>query len=163
MTPIVAASALVHCPAHRTRAVSYTHLDVYKRQVIGLYLSFAIPIYLRWKVGDAFQQGPWNLGTKWRWMAPVAVAEILVISIYFILPITPAGTPGNADFQMKFVNYAPILTGGALILLWIGWHLSAKKWFTGPKMTVDLPAGVTAADEIALEHEHKGFHQPPSA
>jgi amino acid transporter len=131
--------------------------------VIGLYLSFAIPIYLRWKVGDAFQQGPWNLGTKWRWMAPVAVAEILVISIYFILPITPAGTPGNADFQMKFVNYAPILTGGALILLWIGWHLSAKKWFTGPKMTVDLPAGVTAADEIALEHEHKGFHQPPSA
>ena len=131
--------------------------------VIGLYLSFAIPIYLRWKVGDAFQQGPWNLGTKWRWMAPVAVAEILVISIYFILPITPAGTPGNADFQMKFVNYAPILTGGALILLWIGWHLSAKKWFTGPMMTVDLPAGVTAADEIALEHEHKGFHQPPSA
>ena len=59
------------------------------------------------------------------------------------------------------MNYAPILTIGALIALWIGWHLSAKKWFTGPKMTIDLPPGVSSADEIELEHEHKGFHQPP--
>ena len=28
-------------------------------------------------------------------------------------------------------------------------------------MTIDLPEGVTSADEIALEHEHKGYHQPP--
>ncbi len=125
--------------------------------VIGLYLAFAIPIYLRWKVGDAFQQGSWNLGTKWKWMAPIAVIEIVVISIYFILPITPAGTPGNADFAWKFVNYAPILTGGTLLALWIAWHTSAKKWFTGPKHTVDLPPGVTSADELALEHDHHGY------
>ena len=25
--------------------------------VIGLYLAFAIPIYLRWKLGDAFEVG----------------------------------------------------------------------------------------------------------
>jgi hypothetical protein len=30
-------------------------------------------------------------------------------------------------------------------------------------MTIDLPAGVSSADEIALEHEHKGFHQPPNS
>ena len=24
-----------------------------------------------------------------------------------------------------------------LIALWIAWHLSAKKWFTGPKHTID--------------------------
>ena len=42
-------------------------------------------------------------------------------------------------------------------LLWLGWHLSAKKWFTGPKRTVDLPAGVSGADEIALEHGHHGY------
>ncbi len=122
--------------------------------VIGLYLAFAIPIYLRWKVGDKFQQGAWNLGTKWKWMAPIAVAEIIIISIYFILPITPAGWLGNEAFDLKFVNYAPILTGGTLIALWIGWHLSAKKWFTGPKTTIDLPQGVSAADELAYEHEH---------
>ena len=129
--------------------------------VIGLYLAFAIPIYLRWRAGDKFKQGPWNLGNKWKWMAPVAVLEIVVISVYFILPTTPMGWPGNPDFSWKFVNYAPILTVGSLIVLWIGWHLSAKKWFTGPKMTIDLPPGVSSADEIELEHEHKGYHQPP--
>ncbi|MCA0336420.1 MAG: amino acid permease [Actinobacteria bacterium] len=122
--------------------------------VIGLYLAFAIPIYLRWKAGDSFKQGSWNLGNKWRWMAPLAVAEIAIISVYFILPFTPAAQPWNEAFDWKFVNYAPILTGGTLLLLWIGWHLSAKKWFTGPKTTIDLPAGVSSADEIAYEHEH---------
>ncbi len=81
-----------------------------------------------------------------------------IISVYFILPFTPAANPLNEDFQWKFVNYAPILTGGALLALWIGWHLSAKKWFTGPRMTIDLPEGVTAADEIALEHHGKTAH-----
>lgn len=131
--------------------------------VIGLYLAFAVPIYLRWKAGDSFKQGSWNLGNKWKWMAPVAVAEIAIISVYFILPTTPMGWPGSETFEWKFVNYAPILTGGALIALWIGWHLSAKKWFTGPKTTIDLPAGVSSADEIALEHEHRGYHQPPNS
>ncbi len=122
--------------------------------VIGLYLSFSIPIYLRWKLGDAFVQGSWNLGTKWKWMAPIAVVEIIIISIYFILPITPAGWLGNKDFSLKFVNYAPVLTIGTLVVLWIGWHASAKKWFTGPKNTIDLPEGVSSADEIDLEWHH---------
>ena len=125
--------------------------------VIGLYLAFAIPIYLRWTAGSNFKQGPWNLGNKWKWMAPVAVIEIIIISVYFILPTTPMGWPGNADFSWKFVNYAPILTIGAVILLWIAWHVSAKKWFTGPKRTIDLPPGVSSADEIALEHHHEGY------
>ena len=143
--------------------------------VIGLFLSFLVPIWYRWRMGDKFPQGSWNLGKKWKWMAPLAIIEIVVVSVYFILPFTPAGTPGwlrwlngspsaeEVPFSWKFVNYAPILTIGALILLWIGWHLSAKKWFTGPKVTIDLPAGVSSADEIALEHEHKGFHQPPNS
>ena len=143
--------------------------------VIGLFLSFLVPIWLRWRIGDKFPQGSWNLGNKWKWMAPLAIAEIAIVSVYFILPFTPAGTPGflrwlngspsaeEVPFDWKFVNYAPILTIGALIVLWIGWHVSAKKWFTGPKVTIDLPAGVSSADEIALEHEHKGYHQPPES
>ena len=126
--------------------------------VIGLYVAFAIPIFLRWRAGDSFKQGSWNLGNKWKWMAPIAVAEIAVISVYFILPFTPAANPFNENFEWKFVNYAPILTVGSLIVLWIGWHLSAKKWFTGPKMTIDLPEGTTSADEIELEHHGKTAH-----
>ena len=125
--------------------------------MIGLYLAFAIPIYLRWRAGDSFVPGPWTLGNKYKWMAPIAVLEIVIITIYFIMPITPAGWINSPDFSWKFVNYAPIITGGALLALWIGWHLSAKHWYTGPKHTVDLPPGVTGADEIELEHHHEGY------
>ena len=105
--------------------------------VIGLYLAFLIPIWLRWKLGDDFKPGSWTNGSKYKWMNLVAVAEIAIICIYFILPFTPAAVPWNDGFSWKFVNYAPILTGGTLIILTIWWHLSAKKWFTGPKHTID--------------------------
>lgn len=125
--------------------------------VIGLYAAFAIPIYYRWKQGAAFKQGPWNLGTKWKWMAPLAIAEVVITSIYFVLPFAPAGVPGNADFTWTAVNYTPIVMGVLLVALFIGWEVSAKKWFTGPKSTIDLPAGVSSSDEIALEHHHQGY------
>jgi len=104
--------------------------------VISLYLAFMIPIYLRLKAGDSFKPGVWTLGSKYKWMGTVAVIEVVVISIYFILPIAPAGTPGNKDFTWTAVNYAPLVTGGALLILWIWWQVSAKKWFTGPKRTI---------------------------
>jgi hypothetical protein len=98
-------------------------------------------------------------------MAPLAVAEILITSFYFIMPLTTAGSPSwmrgilgaasgdEVPFGWKYVNYAPLVLGALLIALWIGWHVSAKNWFTGPKMTIDLPEGMSSADEIALEHE----------
>lgn len=101
--------------------------------VISLYLAFMIPIYLRLKAGDSFKVGEWNLGSKYKWMCTVAVAEIAIISVYFVLPFSPAGTPGNADFTWTAVNYAPIITGGALVILTVWWNLSAKKWYTGPR------------------------------
>ena len=29
--------------------------------VVGLYLAFAVPIYFRWRAGDTFEPGSWNL------------------------------------------------------------------------------------------------------
>jgi amino acid transporter len=105
--------------------------------VIGLYLAFAIPIFLRWRMGDAFEPGSWTLGSKYKWMNLVAVAEIAIISIYFILPFVPSGWIGSDDFTWESVNYAPVLTIGTLIVLTIWWQLSAKKWFTGPQHNID--------------------------
>ena len=105
--------------------------------VIGLYLSFAIPIFLRWKHGDQFEAGTWNNGSKYKWMNLVALAEIVIISIYFILPLYPSGWPTNDAFEWKFVNYAPILTFGTLAVVTVWWFASARKWFTGPKHTID--------------------------
>jgi hypothetical protein len=66
----------------------------------------------------------------------IAVIEIVVISVYFILPFEPAAIPGNRKFTWLAVNYAPILVGISLITLWIWWELSVKYWFTGPKRTI---------------------------
>jgi amino acid transporter len=112
--------------------------------VLGLYLAFAIPIYLRWKAGDSFRPGPWTLGSRYRWMSIVAVAEIVITSVYFVLPFAPAGVPGNKDFTWTAVNYAPIVMVVLLGGLYAFWHLSVKHWFTGPRTTVDTPPATGA-------------------
>ena len=105
--------------------------------VIGLYLAFLIPIFLRWRLGDGFEAGSWNNGSKYKWMNLVAVIEIAVISVYFVLPFTPAGVPFSDEFAWSSVNYAPVLTIGTLLVLTVWWFASARRWFTGPKHTID--------------------------
>ena len=105
--------------------------------VVGLYLCFAVPIYYRWKAGDAFPVGRWNLRGHHKWMAPVALIEIVVTSIIALFPTSIGGVPWDRRFEWKFVNYTPLLVGGVLILLYIYWHASVKKWFKGPIKQVD--------------------------
>lgn len=104
--------------------------------VIGLYLAFLIPIWLRWRAGNNFVAGEWNLGSKYKWMNLLAIIEIIVVCIYFIMPFEPAAIPGNAAFTWIAVNYAPILVGITLIFLWFYWTSSARHWFKGPKRTI---------------------------
>jgi amino acid transporter len=105
--------------------------------VVGLYLCFAVPIYLRWKAGDSFPIGRWNLRGHHKWMAPVAVVEIIITSAIAMFPTSMGGMPWDPSFEWKFVNYTPLLVGGVLILLYIYWHASVKNWFTGPIKQVD--------------------------
>lgn len=105
--------------------------------VLGLYLSFAIPIFLRWRHGDRFEVGSWNNGAKYKWMNLIAVAEIIIVSLYLMMPSVALGNPFKDGFSWKFVNYSPIVLLGALAVLTIWWMTSAKKWFTGPKHTID--------------------------
>jgi amino acid transporter len=105
--------------------------------VIGLYLSFAIPIYLRWRHGDKFEVGSWNNGSKYKWMNPLAAAEIVIVSLFLMMPSYRGGMPGDELFEWKFVNYSPIVTIGALLAITVWWELSAKNWFKGPIRTID--------------------------
>jgi len=105
--------------------------------VIGLYVCWAVPIFLRWRAGDSFEAGPWNLGNKYKWMAPISLLEILIIVvIYFNLPFSAQGVPWEDDFDWNLFNYTPVVTGGLAIVIGLWWVLSAKNWFTGPKHTV---------------------------
>ena len=99
---------------------------------IGLYIAYAIPIYLRLREGDAWETGEWNLG---RWYKPIgwiAVVWVAFISVLFILPIFPQGIPFKHGFTWLDVNYAPIALIGTLVLVGSWWVLSANKWFKGP-------------------------------
>ncbi|MSO42508.1 MAG: amino acid permease [Solirubrobacterales bacterium] len=106
--------------------------------VIGLYVAFAIPIYLRWRNADRFEQSSvWNLGTKWKWMNPFAVVWTAYIAIIFCLPFTPFAVPWNDEFDIQALNYAPVLVAALLLVTTIVWHASAKKHFTGQHRTID--------------------------
>jgi hypothetical protein len=87
-------------------------------------------------MGDAFEAGPWNLGQKYKWMSLFSTVWVAIITVIFILPTTPAGVPWNDAFDWKFVNYAPLVTGGVILAVGIWWLVSAKNTFTGPRHTI---------------------------
>ena len=39
-------------------------LAVTSISVIGLYIAYTIPVFLRWRMGDKFEPGPWTLGQE---------------------------------------------------------------------------------------------------
>jgi amino acid transporter len=107
--------------------------------VIGLYIAFVLPIILRYRKGESFERGAWHLGSKYKWIDPLAIIWIAIICILFLLPLFPDGIPGKAsgnhyllDVNWVDVNYAPLTVGGAFIFFGGWWILSAKRWFKGP-------------------------------
>ncbi len=133
-------AALITLPALKSvNGIPTAFYAVTSVSVIGLYFSFAIPIFLRWRHGEKFQLGSWNNGRRYRWMNPIAVLEIVIVGVVLMLPTSPLGAPWRDEFDWASVNYAPVMTVGVLVLLAIWWSVSAKHWFTGPVHTIDVP------------------------
>ena len=100
--------------------------------VIGLYIAYGMPIFLRWRAGASFEAGAWSLGRHYRWINPIAFCWIVLIAILFIMPTVPTAIPWHSGFDWNVVNYAPITVGGVIVLAGGWWILSARKWFKGP-------------------------------
>ena len=100
--------------------------------VIGLYIAYVMPVYLRWRAGDNFEPGAWTLGKRYKWMNPAAVLWVILCVIIFSLPFTPAAVPWNDEFDWSAVNYAPLTVGGVFILVGLWWLLDAKNKYHGP-------------------------------
>jgi amino acid transporter len=105
--------------------------------VIGLYIAYTIPIFLRWRMGDAFQAGPWTLGKKYKWVNMIAVVWVGLCVIIFCLPTSPAGVYFKSGFSWSSVNYAPLVTIGIMLIVTLWYLVSARKTFTGPIRTID--------------------------
>ncbi len=89
--------------------------------VIGLYIAYVIPVFLR-RVSHDFKPGPWNLG---RWSAPigwVAIVWVVIICILFVLP--PASPVTVSTF-----NYAPVAVVVVVVIAFVSWQVSGKKNF----------------------------------
>jgi amino acid transporter len=147
---VVVAALLITLPAlwNVEEGIPVAFFAVVSVCVIGLYIAYAIPIFLRWRIGDAFKPGPWNNGRKYRWMNLAATIWVGIITVIFCLPFTPAGVPWNDDFAWSSVNYAPLTVGGLILAVGIWWLVSARRSFTGPvrQIQFDEAAGVISEE-----------------
>jgi amino acid transporter len=101
--------------------------------VIGLYIAFVIPVYLRWRKGDSWDAPrAWSLGKHYKWIDPLSVAWVALITILFLIPLYKIGLPWEDGFDWRFSNYTILWFIGIGIVFGGWWFLSARKWFKGP-------------------------------
>lgn len=122
--------------------------------VIGLYIAYVTPVFLRRINTSAFTPGPWKLPAGVSGLIGwIAVLWVIFIIVLFMLPQGNTGVPWSPDFTWSGFNYAPIavlvVVGGAG--LW--YAVSARKWFTGPKVQG------TAEELAAIERDLSEFSE----
>jgi amino acid transporter len=149
---VVAFAMIITIPAYwgNHAGLPVAFLAVTSISVIGLYIAYTIPVFLRWRMGDRFEPGPWTLGRKYRWLNPVAFIWVIICVIIFCLPFTPAAVPWNSSFSWSAFNYAPLVT----IIVMLGvtiWYLGwARHYFKGPIRTIEVAEdGVTILERTA--------------
>ena len=78
---------------------------------------------------------------------PMAIVWVAICVIIFCLPFTPAGVPWRDEFDIRYVNYAPITVGLVLLIVGLWWTLKAKHTFKGPVRTVEFADDGVGVDE----------------
>jgi amino acid transporter len=120
--------------------------------VIGLYVSYVIPVLLALIYPDRWKPGPWNLGRYWPIVAWAAVIWVAFISIVLMLPEYSANYTGDVIGWLTATGTwaGPavaifLIIGGLYYLLW------GKNHYNGPiimgsedemrRMEVDVEKG----------------------
>ena len=119
---------------------SYAYAAVTSIATIGLYIAYVAPTFLRLRQGANFQPGPWSLG---RWSKPVGIIACIWVVFITILFVLPTASP----ITVKDFNYAIVALLIVIGYAGIYWLVSAKNWFTGPRVQG------TPEELAAIEHE----------
>jgi len=101
--------------------------------VIGLYVSYVIPVLLALIYPDRWKPGPWNLGRYWPIVAWAAVIWVAFISVILMLPEYSANYTGDVIGWLTATGTwaGPavaifLIIGGLYYLLW------GKNHYNGP-------------------------------
>jgi amino acid transporter len=126
----------------------YAYSAVVSIAVIGLYVAYLTPVFLRRINGKAFTPGPYELNKTWGpiigW---IAIVWVVFICIIFMLPFYEPMLTSH-DF-----NFTPVAVLAVIGFAGIWWVVSARKWFKGPKIQG------SAAEIAAIEAELKQFDE----
>jgi amino acid transporter len=127
------AAIVAFIPALAQFPVPAIYSIVVSISVIGLYVSYVIPVLLALLYPNRWKPGPWNLGRYWPIVGWVAVAWVAFISVVLMLPefsapwtgdligwLTASGTWAGPAVVIFLV------IGGLYYLLW------GKNNYTGP-------------------------------
>jgi amino acid transporter len=147
---MAAAALIITLPALKGNGenVPFAFFAVVSITVIGLYIAYVIPIFLRWRMGDDFEPGPWTNGRKYRWMNIFATFWVGLITIIFCLPFTPAAVPWNDEFNWESFNYAPLTVGAVVLFAALTWFGSARKHFTGQVREIEIEEAIGPEPEV---------------
>ena len=101
--------------------------------VIGLYIAFVLPVYLRLRKGASWDEPrAWSLGKHYKWIDTISLLWVALITLLFIFPLYKAGLPWEPDFSWDLTNYTILWFAGIGLVFGGWWALSARKWFKGP-------------------------------
>ncbi|KAJ3073659.1 hypothetical protein HDU98_001001 [Podochytrium sp. JEL0797] len=115
--------------------------------VIGTYLAYMIPIFLRVVRHDKFPRGPFNLGA---FGVPVGIVAVLFLAFSSVALVLPTVYTDPTQYLMsdnvtldrdayviaylQNFNWAPVVVIGVFIISNAFWFLHAKRWFKGPPL-----------------------------
>ena len=130
--------------------------------VIGLYIAYVMPVFLRLRAGADFTPGAWTLGGRYRWVNTIAVVWVALCVVIFSLPFTPAAVPWNDEFDWSALNYSPLMVGGVFIAVGIWWVAGAKNMYKGPVQTIAFDEGMGITEEEPVDEEPPDRTEPPA-
>ena len=96
--------------------------------VVGLYIAYLTPVFLRRINSKAFVPGPYKLNPTVSFVIGwIAIIWVVFICIVFLLPQW-------SPITVKTFNYSPVMVAAVIGFAGIYWLVSARKWFKGPKV-----------------------------